>query len=393
MFLIRSKSRFSIGTSVVSLVVLTVIVAIVVSQGTTSRPLPARKVFSAVVPPTMRQCADCHQDVCETFATAPHRLTLMRANSPIALSHFSGKEYTFANGGPTVRFENRNAELWLDSAAVPSPLRVDWIFGSGQHAQTPVSVVLNPDGQTELLQHRVSWYPAGQLGPTPGLEPDELSQEGYYQVSRRDDHVTTMDCFECHVTHLPHDDGRIDEARIITGVGCDRCHIGGKDHMAGIENETGLMEKWSNLTPLESVNRCGECHRRADQLTDAELDPERAILPRFASVGLAMSACFKQQDDVRIAGQSQPRLDCLTCHDPHRPAHSDAQFYVEKCVDCHGSKSGQASECASEPMSSNCLLCHMPKQSTLDELAFTDHWIRVRQPPYDADSPAPPKQQ
>ena len=364
-------------TSVSSLALVVLALVVMLNAIRPSSTLPGRKVFSANRPPTMDQCADCHSDICETFETAPHRLTLTRAASPVVLEHFSGKEFSFDNDGPLARYENRDGELWLVSAKLPKPLRVDWIFGSGQHAQTPVSVLTNPDGRTESLQHRVSWYPTDTLGVTPGLDASTDMHEGLLQLVQPEDHFVTMDCFECHVTHLPNNAGLIDQEHILTGVGCDRCHPGGHNHMAGVDDGIIAMERWSELSPLESVNRCGECHRRADQLTELELDPDRPVLARFASVGLTMSTCFKQQSTVKVEPSTLNRLDCVTCHDPHRPAIKAPMFYVRKCINCHGSDDGMATECASQPMSSNCLPCHLPKQRMSDDLAFTDHWIRI----------------
>ena len=373
-----ANPRPLISVSIVMLAVLTCVAMLIVLRPSQTMPLPGRKVFSANRPPTMDQCAICHSDVCEAFETAPHRLTLTRAASPDVLEHFAGKSFSFENDGPLVRYENRNEELWLVSTTFPDSLRVDWIFGSGQHAQTPVSVLKNPDGRTESFQHRVSWYPTNTLGVTPGLEASPDMHEGLLQLVQPEDHVITMDCFECHVTHLPHNDGLINEAHIIAGVGCDRCHPGGHNHMASVEDGAISMERWSELSPLESVNRCGECHRRADQLTESELNPDRPVLTRFASVGLTMSACFQQQSAVKVDQPDLNRLDCVTCHDPHRPAVKDSAFYVRKCNNCHGGDDGMAAECASQPMSSNCLPCYLPKQRMTDDLAFTDHWIRVR---------------
>ena len=190
-----AKPRTLISASILVLVVLTLVVTLNVIRTSQTLPLPGRKVFSANQPPTMDQCAVCHPDVCETFETAPHRLTLTRAASPDVLEHFSGKEFSFENDGPLVRYENRNGELWLVSATLPKPLRVDWIFGSGQHAQTPVSVLTNPDGRTESLQHRVSWYPTDTLGVTPGLDTSTDMHEGLLQLVQPEDHFVTMDCF------------------------------------------------------------------------------------------------------------------------------------------------------------------------------------------------------
>ena len=132
------------------------------------------------------------------------------------------------------------------------------------------------------------------------------------------------------------------------------------------------------MTPLESVNRCGECHRRADHLTPDELTPDNQLLIRFASVGLVQSACFLKQSTLsadQLPQGTRPRFDCVTCHDPHRPAESDSAFYVARCAACHNTA---ATKCSQQPSDSNCLPCHMPKVEVQPPLRFTDHWIRIR---------------
>ena len=66
------------------------ILGLCVSKSFYATPLPSRKVFGSVTPPTMNQCAECHPEVCENFATAPHRLTLTRAGSPEVRERFAG---------------------------------------------------------------------------------------------------------------------------------------------------------------------------------------------------------------------------------------------------------------------------------------------------------------
>ena len=137
------------------------------------------------------------------------------------------------------------------------------------------------------------------------------------------------------------------------------------------------MEHLADLPPLESINRCGECHRRSDQFTPDELTPQNKLLVRFAPVGLSLSACFKHQSAKKTADGTTMRLVCTTCHDPHREAERDPQHYVRQCRECHGPKPHQAPPCPTEPMTSNCLPCHMPQVEVQKHLRFTDHWIRA----------------
>ncbi len=333
--------------------------------------------------PVVERCVACHPGVCHDMAISPHGRTLHDGHDPLVRVRFSGRDFQSVRGGATVSFEERNQQLWMKSDVSPEAIRVDWMFGSGRHAMTPVSLMVNADGATELIEGSVSWFPPDVLGVTPGSNLSESS--GIASLGSPQDHATTLECFGCHVTHLPVEQGRIQTDGLFRGVSCERCHVGGEEHARSMEQGGAvLLQKWSSLTPLESVNRCGECHRRADQLTPEELLPERTVLVRFASVGLVMSRCFQDQGLARTRENSM-RLDCLTCHDPHRPAEKSSAPYVQKCLQCHGSPTARAGECTSPQSDPNCLSCHMPYVSVADNLALTDHWIRVRK---DSDPPA-----
>lgn len=99
---------------------------------------------------------------------------------------------------------------------------------------------------------------------------------------------------------------------------------------------------------------------------------------RFAPVGLSQSPCFLKQDQVTLESGQTARLNCTTCHDPHRLTSRDWKVHVRTCLDCHDSEKNRAVDCSRETRESNCLTCHMPKISVNEHLQFTDHWIRVR---------------
>ncbi len=342
-----------------------------------SHPRLEPRVWSpGIEVPAIHRCAECHPGACEHIAAAPHGTTLHSGNEPWIRERFAGKSFQLSAEGATVSFWEREGALWMGSASAPEALRVDWMFGSGRHAQTPVSLLVNPDGATELIEGSVSWYSAGGLGLSPGAETTDA--RGMRCLGIHQDHRTALECFGCHVTQLPVERGRIRTDAMVRGVTCARCHPGGEEHLRAMQQgDPDSMERWSTLTPLESINRCGECHRRADQLTPAELQPERTVLVRFASVGLAMSRCFQEQGADETPDPAR-RLDCLTCHDPHQSAEKSAAFYTAKCLHCHETAESQAGICKAVPTGENCLSCHMPGVSVADKLVLTDHWIRVR---------------
>ena len=254
---------------------------------------------------------------------------------------------------------------------------MDWVFGSGHHAQTPVSVVRTPRGETQVVELAWSWYPKHGLRPTLISDPaGAVADAGSQKAVPGNWHSTdeSRRCFGCHSTSVPIENGQIDFQHLLPGVRCQRCHQGTRRHVvAANEGEDDLrIERWADLSPLESIRRCGECHRRDDEFSPEEIKPEATQLVRFSPVGLSQSACFVGQETV---GR---RLTCTTCHDPHRPAETDAEFYRQRCLNCHGPGPRTAVACTAQPLTANCLPCHLPKVQVSKYLTFTDHWIRVR---------------
>ena len=110
-----------------------------------------------------------------------------------------------------------------------------------------------------------------------------------------------------------------------------------------------------------------------------ELVSQNSSLPRFAPVGLLMSKCFQLQH-TQPQTTNSIRLDCVTCHDPHRPTKTDPDHYNKSCRQCHSEDDASLIHCSRESLKSNCIGCHMPKVSVNAPAMFTDHWIRVREP-------------
>jgi hypothetical protein len=371
-----AKKKAAAGLGVAALLSAAVLSVLAASR---PGPQPVASFSNAERLIDMQKCAECHEDVVERFPLAPHSQSIRSLAADAELRRrFAGREVVLnAEEGP-FRYEERDGQLWVSAPRYPDPMRLDWAFGSGHHAITLVSVVDNPDGELEIFEHRVSWYPGDVLDTTFG-QFDE-SAPGITTMAQKHSASVARECFGCHGTYLPIAHGRAELNQLVPGVTCTRCHLTAKEHVPAAEADLDdlLIERWSELDPLESVNRCGQCHRRADNFTAEELTVHNDRLIRFAPASIVHSKCFAGQGSVRLKGGDTARLVCTTCHDPHKPTETDPGFYRQQCFECHREGGETPGLCPAAPADSDCVGCHMPKVEIQRRLRFTDHWIRVR---------------
>lgn len=241
---------------------------------------------------------------------------------------FAGKTLR-ERGGITYSFNERG--VTLSNANESRFVAIDWLFGAGHFARTP----LFKDGN-DWVEHRLTWYASTQklsLSPghplTPATDLDEA-------LGVRQSANNASRCFACHQTgNRP-------------GVHCENCHGPQGNHPQRLA-----------IRKDASVAACANCHRspaREYRSPTPEIEDPMSI--RFAPVGLLVSKCY-----LRSAG----KLTCTTCHNPHTPLAASAT-YDPVCTNCHATKPA-----ACKP---DCASCHMPKSSPVPLLTFTDHRIR-----------------
>lgn len=327
---------------------------------------------------TGKSCQNCHAEVCESHATAPHGRTLTRLNNAIARQVLAGRSWKRPDTGVQYDYRAVDERLMMSSSATARSWEITWLVGSGRHAQTPLLTWLDAEGKTASIEHSVSLYPDGELGTT--LEMEAVSESlGLPALGNYRSCSETANCFGCHSTVVPVVAGRVLEDEIVPGVGCIRCHADAEEHSVAMERGNAFTgERLSLLSPRESVDRCGECHRRADEL-GGPLHPDNPLLVRFASVGLSQSQCFQKQPHGmdRAEGGETGRLDCLSCHSPHAETDARWQTHAAVCLRCHAATSSAADfACPEAGPGENCLSCHMKKVQSGERLWFTDHWIR-----------------
>jgi hypothetical protein len=342
------------------------------------RDVPRPAVTSPATPRVSpKRCAECHPDIAQTFHTAPHARTLRRATDAAVLGRFAGRSFHRRDSNVEYHYRQREGQLFVSTSAYARDLPITWVFGSGSHAQTPVITWTDKKGKITAIEHAVSWYPPGRLGVT--LDRDKWNApSGIEAIGRHWGPAETVNCFGCHSTFVPTRGRQIAFDRIQPNISCVRCHWDTQGHVDEMEQgKPATIERFSRMTPRESVDRCGECHRRADEV-GGPITPDLKMIVRFAPVGLVQSPCFKKQREVVLDSGQPARMDCTTCHDPHSPASRDWHFYRNKCLSCHDAAHNRAADCSVATSRDNCLKCHMPKVSMSRHLKFTDHWIRIR---------------
>jgi hypothetical protein len=239
---------------------------------------------------------------------------------------------------------------------------VVWAVGVGNSAQTYIVLF-----GRHYVESEISYYTKIRaLGVTVGHNPQaprSLDAAMGLPISDAD----LAKCLNCHATSALRD-GRLTLNQMVPGIGCERCHGPGANHLAAI--------KAGNLNNLQIVNPthfgpekgtafCATCHRSTEDVK--QLGTHGVGNVRFEAYRLGRSRCYNPDD---------PRTACTTCHDPHAARDRTAASYDARCLACHDGKSANAHVCAAGTR--ECVTCHMPKvEMPGSHATFADHWIRI----------------
>lgn len=334
-------------------------------------------------------CASCHADRAKSYQHVGMAQSFARPGVAKWIEDFDAPAYYHAPSRQYFEMRRRGDSIifrrW-QVAADGAPIHVfeqdvDWILGSGNHARTYIYQL--PSG--ELHQLPIGWYTATrEWRMSPGY--DRPDHEG---VTRRVRH----ECMFCHNAYpnaaqdeLSYWRAQTFPAQLPEGIGCQRCHGPGAEHV-----RTRTRESIVNPARIGTKLRndiCYECHmqptvvmpgqrrfgrdiysyRPGQPLADyaVRIDVDEEHMPRSERFEINHHPYRLEQS--RCFTESEGRLSCLTCHDPHRKV-TDAAHFRKACMSCHARPHRVDEDCAA---------CHMPKRRPQDVVhtTMTDHFIR-----------------
>jgi predicted CXXCH cytochrome family protein len=273
-------------------------------------------------------------------------------------------------------------------------LKIDYVMGSGNHARS----YLHRTGRGMLIELPLGWYPdkGGEWGMVPGSDTE-------HPQTRR---FVSYKCMFCHngypnipaANQAPGSDpvflGEIPE-----GIDCQRCHGPGGEHVRTAGRAP--MVNPAKLSPERRMEVCMQCHLETTSgripavlqgfdrgafsyipgqpLVDFAISFDHAPGTGHEGKFEAVSSVYRLRQS-RCFLESGGKLECATCHDPHRiPRGEEAlRQYSSVCLQCHT----PAHPAGVTATAADCITCHMPKRRVDDapHVIMTDHRIQRRAP-------------
>lgn len=317
-------------------------------------------------------CESCHPRQVQGYARSSMARSLRRAGTEPqgAFTTDSGTKFT-------IRAERGTIWQRIEHAGERVEYSAAYVIGSGTHAS---GFLIQAGGH--LFQSPVCYYTSRRAYDlAPGYE--KLPDPDFTRP-------VTEACLLCHSGAPLPIEGSLNRYQSPPfreeAISCDRCHGPVQEHLKAPSRLNIVNPAKLPVAARDSV--CEQCHlagvarvlnpgrkfgdyRAGQPLEDVFTiyitgGANRDFKVISHSEQLALSAC---------ARNSQSKLWCGTCHDPHDKPAEPAQYYASRCLSCHQRRLAE-----SHPAGRDCVGCHMPRRQARDggHSVFTDHRIRRR---------------
>jgi hypothetical protein len=378
--------------------------------------LPTSPVSHPATPPDgyvgSAACADCHADLCKSFAQHPMGRSSALTPGSADLEVYSLEKATFqATDGTRYKAEKVGNKVLhheigtdaQDRTLYDLSVPVSLAIGSGTRGKT---YGVNRDGI--LLQSPITWY---------------STKGGYFQLSPGYENIATNprfsrrlieDCLVCHVGRMEFDpdvpDKLLPPYFHELAIGCERCHGPGEKHVAAQQAQKSPSPDPTIVNPVrlpmrERESVCNQCHLHGehrglrygrhprDFRPGMAIEDVYCILVKESST-TTESKAVSQVEQMResVCFKSNPnKLGCTSCHDPHEWSEPQkrAEYYRSRCNECHADRGCSLPVDRRTEQQDSCIACHMPRTTPKDVVhaSQTDH--RVLKNPEASPHPVP----
>jgi predicted CXXCH cytochrome family protein len=321
-------------------------------------------------------CRTCHRRISESYSST----AMARTSGPAAPNLVEGSfDHEPSGVSYQVRRQGGAAFLSYDRPA-PRPLHgtepLKYSIGSNTRGRTFLFAI-----DRFLYQSPINYY--------AGKRAWDMSP-GYAHVREMElNRPVDATCLFCHASRVQSPESGTSnrfagDAFLQPGVGCERCHGPGSNHVKG----RGPMINPATLAGERRDSICNQCHLKGEARIATRHRTEEGYAP--GDVFSDYVAIFVREDAAtdRLGAISQVEalarstckrrggeaLSCTTCHDPHMQPREGAKsaYYRARCLGCHAPMSQ-----THYPRQPDCAACHMPRIDSADigHTMVTDHRI------------------
>lgn len=363
-------------------------------------------------------CATCHTEETEGWQKSHHALAMQPATSATVLGDFA--DVRFVHNGVTSRFFRQDGKFFVET--------------DGKDGKLGVFPVRYTFGITPLQQYLVE-LPTGKiqaLGIAWDSRSADAGGQNWFHVYGNDpiDHTDVLHwtqfsanwetmCADCHSTNLLSqydlEQNRHETTWDELNVSCEACHGPGRKHVAWardnptgekpphagfdlafderrnvswqLNTTTGNSQRSKERTTATELNACAGCHSRRSRIAEGN-DPATPYLDNYMPALIdppLYHADGQMLDEVFVHGSflqsrmHQAGVTCSDCHDPHSLELRAPGPAV--CLQCHSAdKFKTVKHQIHPPDSVNCIDCHMPATTYMQNDSRHDHSFLIPRP-------------
>lgn len=323
-------------------------------------------------------CVKCHQEIKQSFAHNAHGLTSKPLHGQELLKIFTPDSNVFNfDARQKVVIEKRGGDVfqvaYVDGKEVRAE-KFDMVFGSGEKAYTYAYW----KGK-KLYEQPLSYFSSIRNW---AISPGFTNQTFYY------DRPIGSRCLECHASYVNKKvtqtsgittDEEMERGALLYGIDCERCHGPGRQHAVfHLENPAEKTAKfitiYKTLSRKQKMDACGVCHSGNTLVAQKSVfgftpgdNLDDYYAQDFVSFGGGNPDVHGNQTNMLMGSNCYRKskdMTCQSCHNTHENIKGNLKIYSQRCISCHQSTKHSEGTLAKGSISTNCIDCHMPKESS-----------------------------